>query len=81
VEDIGTEDQDDNSLQIFCSPNSVVQIQKSLAAQGFEIAQWGSGFVPNELIDIPEQEQDKVSQFLENMENQDEVVHVYHNAK
>jgi transcriptional/translational regulatory protein YebC/TACO1 len=75
------EDQQERSLEVFCASNRVYQLQQTLSDQGFEIVEWGNGYIPMERVAVPETDHEKFAAFLEQLEHQDEVIHVYHNGK
>jgi YebC/PmpR family DNA-binding regulatory protein len=79
VEDF-RDNQCENSLELFCALDRVYELQQKCLDQGYEVVEWGKGYIPMERIEIPTDQQQKFAIFLEQLEQQDEVVHVYHNA-
>lgn len=81
ADDIGNEDPTDQSLEIFTAPNKVYEVQEELAKKGYAIEEWGAGFIPNDRIEVSADDHDSFAAFLDRLEQQDEVVHVHHNAQ
>ncbi|KAI8902582.1 transcriptional regulator TACO1-like protein [Globomyces pollinis-pini] len=81
VDDIGDSNEEENWLEVFCSPTSVYQIQNSLSKRGYEIKEWSNGLVPIEKVQVDKDHSANLLAFLHSLESQDEVVNVYHNAQ
>lgn len=72
-------DLDDNILTIMCSIDSINKIQEILIKNNFIIDESHVGFYRKEQIEIPEDKEESVSNFLSIIENLDDVQHVYTN--
>lgn len=78
AEHLGSEDPNDCSLEVLCKVEDIFKVQNELTNRGYEVIEWTNGFVPKDRIEVSMESE--FNSFLDQLENQEEVTHVYHNA-
>lgn len=81
--DFGVEDcfLEDDNIHIYAPFTDFGPIQKYLEENDFEIKTFKFERIPNDLKVLNEEEQKEVEKLLEKMEEDDDVVNVFHNMK
>jgi len=72
-------DKDENNFTITSDPKQLESIKKVLTDAGYAIESADIEWVAKDLINLPEEEQQKAYDFLEALEEHDDVQHVYTN--
>ncbi|KAI8921706.1 transcriptional regulator-domain-containing protein [Entophlyctis helioformis] len=85
IEDIGDEGEDEETrqplLEVFCEFERLIATQRSLEAAGYEVRVLESGYFGTEPVPLTDTEDIRIlEEFVEALENQEEVVKVSHNA-
>ncbi|MDR0972071.1 MAG: YebC/PmpR family DNA-binding transcriptional regulator [Bacteroidales bacterium] len=81
--DYGVEDcfEEDGDIQIFAPFATFGPIQKYLEENNFEIKSFKFDRIPNDLKELSEDEQKDVEKLIDKLEEDDDVVNVFHNMK
>lgn len=79
--DNGAEDfqADDECYEITTDPKDFSKIREALEAKGLEFIQAEVQMVPTTTVELDEQAQEKMQRLIDNLEDLDDVMNVYHN--
>lgn len=80
LEELGT-DEDESNVIIRCQFSSFGAIQKSLEQRGIIPISAELVYLPNTLVDLDEENSNKVLELIDKLEQDDDVQKVYHNLK
>lgn len=72
--------KDEDAITITCEAKSLDAIKKVLTAAGYTLESAEIEWVAKDLVELPEVQQTKVYEFLEELEEHDDVQHVYSNV-
>jgi len=81
--DAGAEDIEDvgEEFEVYTAPDKLSQIQKTLIALGFEVTEMELQMKPKNFVEITDQAvAQKVTKFIEDVENHDDVQNIFTNA-
>jgi len=76
---MGQNDDGDRVLVLHCEFNDFGQLQSGLEEYGIEPKTSTDEFVPNDVIDLPDEQVEEVMKLIERLENDDDVQRVFHN--
>lgn len=81
--DCGLEDifESDDGLLLYSSFESFGAMQKELEARGIEVKSAGVHYFPNTTVELNEAQQAEIQELIHELEEDDDVQHVYHNMK
>ena len=81
--DAGAEDfeADDECYTITTSPEDFSKVRESLEAEGIEFLQAEVQMVPTTYVTLDEKAQERMEKMLENLDELDDVMNVYHNSE
>ncbi|HKK11133.1 MAG TPA: YebC/PmpR family DNA-binding transcriptional regulator, partial [Bacteroidales bacterium] len=79
--DSGAEEvvEDDGQISIFGTFNAFGPIQKYLEDNGFEIDTAVSERIPNDTKTLTDEQQEEIDKLLERLDDDDDVIKVFHN--
>ncbi len=79
--DSGAEDfsSEDEVYEIKTTPQSFSDVTESLSSKGITFLEAGIQMVPNNYISLDEQSAEKMQRLIDNLEDLDDVLEVYHN--
>lgn len=77
--DIKNIEVDDKDVTITCSPKSLEDVKKALISSGFKIEHAELEFVSSNLVSLTGEDEQKAHEFLESLEDLDDVQNVYTN--
>jgi DNA-binding regulatory protein, YebC/PmpR family len=80
--DLGVDElflDDDNLINVYAPFENFGPIQKWLEDNSFEIKNFSFERIPNELRDLPEDQQEEVNKLIERLEEDDDVTNVFNN--
>ena len=72
-------DEEDNEINIFADFKNYGPISKYLEDKGFEIKSFKFERIPLSMRELSPEEQEDVNGLIERLENDDDVVNVFHN--
>ena len=81
--DAGADDfvAQDDVFEVYTDPNSFGVVREALEAQGFEFLSAEVAMIPQNTVDITDEEsRDKVQRFLDMLDDNDDVQEVFHNG-
>ena len=81
--DVGAEDfvAQDDAFEVYTEPTEFSKVREALEAGGFEFISAEVQMIPQNTVSIEDEETaDKVSRFLERLDENDDVQEVYHNG-
>lgn len=81
LEDMGTATNDDGEelLVVRCAFEDFGQLQSGLEEKGLEPVESGSEWVPNNLIELDDEQAEEVLKLVDRIEQDDDVQRVFHN--
>ena len=81
--DHGLEDlaEDENEIYIYTSFNDFGTMTKALEEKGINILSAEVQRIPKTYVELPEEQQDEIIRLVENIEQDDDVQHVFHNMR
>ena len=81
--DAGAEDfeSDDECYTITTSPEDFSKVRESLEAEGIEFLEAEVQMVPTTYVTLDEKAQERMEKLLENLDELDDVMNVYHNSE
>ena len=81
--DAGAEyfEADDECYTITTSPEDFSKVRESLEAEGIEFLQAEVQMVPTTYVTLDEKAQERMEKLLENLDELDDVMNVYHNSE
>lgn len=80
--DLGVEDIEDaqDGIDVYTSPSELKEVRGKITAGGFNILKTELTMIPTTYLDTSDPSQvEKITKFIENFENHDDVQKVYHN--
>lgn len=77
----GTNDDGDPVWVLRCAFTDFGTLQAGLEAQGIEPASTGAEWIPQNLIELPDEQAEEVLALVDAVEQDDDVQHVFHNLK
>lgn len=78
VEDIEADEDNVDQLFVKVPMNRLAQIGQAIREQGFVIVSSGQHFAPNTPIDLPESKEEQFLAFLDALDEQQDVQHIWH---
>ena len=76
---MGSNDEGEKVLVLHCEFNDFGQLQSGLEAFGIEPKSSTDEYVPNDVIDLPDEQVEEVMGLIERLEGDDDVQRVFHN--
>lgn len=73
-------EQNESKFELFCNPKNLDTMKKEVEKQGFVITQMAMVWVAKESIEINDEAHEKIANFVEVLEDLDDVQHVYLNV-
>lgn len=81
VLDAGAEDasEDDGEMTVFTDPKELARVRDAVKGAGLEVIDAGLSYEPNNTVELDDEQQEKVVNLLEALEELDDVVDTYTN--
>lgn len=76
--DVLTDDED--VYEILTDPNELSAVKEAFISQGMNLAEAEVQMIPKNTVEITEEIEEKVQRLLDNLEDNDDVQNVFHNA-
>jgi len=72
---------DENEIYVYTSFNDFGAMSKALEERNIEIISAEKQRIPNNFVALEEKQQDEIIRLIENLEQDEDVQHVFHNLK
>lgn len=70
-----------NRLKLFVEASKTHEISEAISKSGIKVVDYDVEMIPNIFVTLEEKEFEKFNKFLEIIDDQDDVLKIYHNAK
>lgn len=78
ADDVNTDD--DDVYEVYTDPNGYADVRKALEDAGIEVLSAEASMVPDNYVDLTDDQQRNVAKLIDKLEELDDVQNVYHNA-
>lgn len=72
--------EDDDVVQVITEPNAHVQMEEALTKKGYNVASANTELVPDNYVDLSEEQLAKFNRMIDALEDLDDVQEVFHNV-
>ena len=72
--------EDDDVVQVITEPNAHVQMEEALTKKGYNVVSANTELVPDNYVDLSEEQLAKFNRMIDALEDLDDVQEVFHNV-
>lgn len=72
--------EDDDVVQVITEPNAYVQMEEALTKKGYNVVSANTELVPDNYVDLSEEQLAKFNRMIDALEDLDDVQEVFHNV-